>query len=108
MIKLNRDFLAGAVVGFAAGFVAKGASEDNPDMKNLGKAAIKAGLVGFENIRVHFSQMVETVSDMVAEVRAEKKTEEAQANGEGEREVEEAEPAPVAKKKDDKRSRMNH
>lgn len=76
MIKLNKEFFAGVVVGFGAGLVSKGlpnggAKGAEDFFKNLAKNAMKFGISGAAVLKTQAAQFKETVEDIVAEAHEE-------------------------------------
>ena len=78
MIKLNKDFMLGAALGFGAGFfTASSGIFKNGNYKATIKSAIKAGLAGFEHMRETAARGAETLEDLFFEARTEMSAEQA-------------------------------
>lgn len=72
MIKLNLDFLAGAIVGFGAGVVSREIAPDAAGvLRPLAKSTIKAGLASYDKAVEGMARLKETIEDITAEARAE-------------------------------------
>lgn len=72
----NSKFSSGFLVGFGVGFVSRDLlSTQNSMMRPLVKGFIKTGVNLLEKGRESLAHMFETVEDLLAEVRSEKKAE---------------------------------
>jgi hypothetical protein len=73
MIKFNKDFFAGAVLGFGAGFAARSFRDDeNSPVRGALKSVIHAAMAGMEKAKEGAVVFRETVEDVTAEVKAER------------------------------------
>jgi hypothetical protein len=70
MIKLNKDFLAGAVIGFGAGFAARSA-QGNAKLRDVAKDAVKWGIVAARGAQTKLVELKETLEDITAEAKSE-------------------------------------
>jgi hypothetical protein len=71
MIKVNLDFLAGACVGFGAGYFSREVTPAADTIKPLAKSAIRSGIIAYERAAVGLARLRETIEDITAEARAE-------------------------------------
>lgn len=72
MIKLNKEFLAGAVVGFGAGLAAKALPNNGEGfLRNATKSAMKWGVLAAGTLKRQTLTLKETLEDISAEAKSE-------------------------------------
>jgi hypothetical protein len=72
MIKFNKDFMAGAVVGFGAGLATRYLNEKGSEpLREAAKNALRWGTVSYRTFREQIGQFKENLEDLVAEANSE-------------------------------------
>ena len=75
MIRINPDFIAGTVVGFAAGVMVKGLPEEDRNFRGAVKSTMKIALKTSEKLKEKIGFFKEDFEDIGAEVRSEIRSE---------------------------------
>jgi hypothetical protein len=77
MIRFNKDFIAGVVVGFGGGLVVGSLAKQEGALRTLCKGAINSMILAGTKLREGFASLTENMQDLLAEVASELKESEA-------------------------------
>ncbi len=75
MIRFNRDFIGGTIVGFGAGVAFRSFSGEKPAFRNALKGAIKGVIATVQKLKESVGYLKENIEDLAAEVKSEMKAE---------------------------------
>lgn len=72
MIKLNKEFISGLVIGFGSGLAVRAlGGQEKVSLKGIVKGAMHSSLSAYEKVKDGLARTKENLEDLAAEVRSE-------------------------------------